>query len=117
MWSDHLDTRMAARDLKINRSEAEHEWSDQARVNCFIRFWLKYCTGKSVWLSKARVEATKLRRMIGHSISDQAFQIGLYLADLEVTDRVKLPLWQENVTAWWRRRSARLEKQIAEQNI
>ena len=59
----------------------------------------------------------KTEEKIGHRISDQAFRIGLYLADLEVTDRVKLPLWQENVTAWWREDLLRLEQQIAEQKF
>jgi hypothetical protein len=116
MWSDRLDTRMSARDLKINRREAEREWSDEARVNCFVRFWLQYCSGKSVWLSRQELKR-KTEEMIGHSISDQAFQIGLYLADLEVKDRVKLPLWQENVVDWWREDLTRLEKQITEQNV
>jgi hypothetical protein len=105
---------MSARDLKINRSEAEREWDDEARVNCFIRFWFKYCTGKFVWLSKQDLKR-KTEEMIGHSISEQAFQIGLYLADLGAKDYFKFPMWQEDVVGWWKEDLTRLEKQIAEQ--
>jgi uncharacterized protein YfiM (DUF2279 family) len=114
MWSDVLDSRMSATDLQINRTEAEHEWDDEARVNCFIRFWFKYGTGKNVALSMQELRR-KTEEMIGHSISDQAFQIGLYLADLEVKDRVKFPLWPEDAAAWWEEDLLRLENQIAEQ--